>query len=266
MTFSPEHWCHLVAGFARPRGEEEYTAGQADALNITLVSEGTAALFDTPQRILPEGSLVVAGQPVRLRALGSLSLCGVVLGGQAPWRAAQSLPGPLVYPAGGCSEAAEMVFRLWQSPAGTRQSAASFALLCALGEADCQKPEVPALVQAALLQIHTHYGEVYGVEELAEALGVSKGHLIRSFRLVLGFSPGRCLTLTRIEAAKRLLAQERLSLEAVAGLCGFSGANYLCRVFKKEVGKSPAAWQKAHGKAENEELTEEVLWGEEQYL
>ena len=29
----------------------------------------------------------------------------------------------------------------------------------------------------------------------------------------------------------------------IAGLCGFSGANYLCRVFKRETGLSPAAWR-----------------------
>ena len=33
------------------------------------------------------------------------------------------------------------------------------------------------------------------------------------------------------------------SLEMIAGLCGFSGANYLCRVFKRETGLSPAAWR-----------------------
>jgi AraC-like DNA-binding protein len=34
-------------------------------------------------------------------------------------------------------------------------------------------------------------------------------------------------------------------LEMIAGMTGFSGANYLCRVFKREVGVSPAAWRAA---------------------
>lgn len=34
-------------------------------------------------------------------------------------------------------------------------------------------------------------------------------------------------------------------LEVVASLCGFSGANYLCRVFKKATGQSPTAWRAA---------------------
>lgn len=44
-------------------------------------------------------------------------------------------------------------------------------------------------------------------------------------------------------AAKQLLLHREYSLEVIASLCGFSGGNYLCRVFKKEVGISPAAWR-----------------------
>ena len=29
----------------------------------------------------------------------------------------------------------------------------------------------------------------------------------------------------------------------IAALCGFSSANYLCRVFRRETGQSPAAWR-----------------------
>lgn len=38
-------------------------------------------------------------------------------------------------------------------------------------------------------------------------------------------------------------AVKDFNLEMIAGLCGFSGANYLCRVFKRETGLSPAAWR-----------------------
>ena len=35
-------------------------------------------------------------------------------------------------------------------------------------------------------------------------------------------------------------------LELVASLCGFSGANYFCRVFRRSTGLTPAAWRKAN--------------------
>ena len=80
------------------------------------------------------------------------------------------------------------------------------------------------------------------MEELADELQVTKSHLVRSFSAALGVTPGRYLTETRIEAARQLLARGH-SLEIVATLCGFSGANYLCKVFKKETGMSPAQYR-----------------------
>ena len=80
------------------------------------------------------------------------------------------------------------------------------------------------------------------VEELAAELGVSKSHLVRVFHQTLGVTPGRYLTDTRVEAARQLLARGH-SLEVVATLCGFSGANYLCKVFKKVTGMSPAQFR-----------------------
>ena len=57
--------------------------------------------------------------------------------------------------------------------------------------------------------------------------------------------PGKYMTNVRIEAVKTLLLTDEYNLDMIAGLTGFSGANYLCRVFKREVGLSPAAWRTA---------------------
>ena len=97
----------------------------------------------------------------------------------------------------------------------------------------------------ALAAIRQNYMALYGVEELREQLGVTKSHLVRAFKQALGVPPGKYLTNVRIEAVKTLLLTDQYSLEMIAGLTGFSGANYLCRVFKREVGISPAAWRAA---------------------
>ena len=62
----------------------------------------------------------------------------------------------------------------------------------------------------------------------------------------VGIPPGRYLTRVRVEAAQRLLLHREYTLDVVASLCGFSGANYLCRVFKKETGQSPAPVSYTH--------------------
>ncbi|MDE8723837.1 helix-turn-helix transcriptional regulator, partial [Faecalibacterium prausnitzii] len=70
-----------------------------------------------------------------------------------------------------------------------------------------------------------------------------KSHLVRTFTAAVGVPPGKYLTTGRSEAAQRLLLHREYTRDVVASLCGFSGANYLCRVFKKETGQSPAQWR-----------------------
>ena len=81
------------------------------------------------------------------------------------------------------------------------------------------------------------------VQELSAQLGVSKSHLVRVFSAEMGVGPGQYLTGVRLDAAKALLARRDYPLEVVATLCGFSGANYLCKVFKKHTGQTPAAFR-----------------------
>lgn len=94
-------------------------------------------------------------------------------------------------------------------------------------------------MEAAIEDIRQNYAGLYGVEELSERLGVSKSHLVRTFTAAVGVPPGRYLTTVRVEAAMRLLLHREYTLDVIASLCGFSGANYLCRVFKKETANPP---------------------------
>ena len=118
-----------------------------------------------------------------------------------------------------------------------------------LAFAQSAAPALPPLVAAAIEDIRRNYAGLYGVEELSERLGVSKSHLVRTFTAAVGVPPGRYLTTVRIEAAMRLLLHREYTLDVIASLCGFSGANYLCRVFKKETGQSPAQWRAMAGQA-----------------
>ncbi len=117
-----------------------------------------------------------------------------------------------------------------------RQRRRPLTLLCALVHRDQESRRLSPLVARAVEAIRDNYMALYGVEELDAQLGVSKCHLVRVFSSEMGMPPGRFLTSVRIEAAKLLLAEREYSLEIVAWLCGFSGANYLCRVFKRETG------------------------------
>ena len=228
-----------------------------------------SALVLPPQQV-PAGHLILSRAPLALAPEGSCHLLCVQLIGQASVQFLHGLH-ELPYLARGetCPAAAELLDRLAaeKSTHSRARSQLAFALLCELADADSAAPALPPLVQAAIEDIRANYAGLYGVEELSERLGVSKSHLVRTFTAAVGVSPGKYLTTVRIEAAQRLLLHREYTLDVVASLCGFSGANYLCRVFKKETGQSPAQWRALTGRAAQAGLSpEETLREQELYI
>ena len=226
-----------------------------------------AALILPPQSV-PAGHLILSRAPLALVPESICHLLCVQLTGQA---ASQFLAGlhelPFLAKGGSCPAAAELMDRLAEEKAAhsRARSQLAYALLCELADADSAASALPPLVQAAIEDIRANYAGLYGVEELSERLGVSKSHLVRTFTAAVGVPPGKYLTTVRIEAAQ--LLHREYTLDVVASLCGFSGANYLCRVFKKETGQSPAQWRALTGRAAQAGLTpEETMREQEMYI
>lgn len=99
------------------------------------------------------------------------------------------------------------------------------------------------LVQDAMDCIREEFAFLTGVEDLAGRVGVTKSHLIRVFSAETGMTPGKFLQDTRLENAMLLLRGREYTVDAVAGLCGFSGANYFCKVFRRATGESPGEYR-----------------------
>ena len=254
-----------------------------EGLWVCLVSSGrcTASLPGTgplpagsalilPPQSVPAGHLILGRSPLSLAPEGGCHLLAVQLTGQA---SAQFLAGlhelPFLAKGETCPAAAELMDRLASEKEShsRARSQLAFALLCELADADSAAPALPPLVQAAIEDIRANYAGLYGVEELSERLGVSKSHLVRTFTAAVGVPPGRYLTTVRVEAAMRLLLHREYTLDVIASLCGFSGANYLCRVFKKETGQSPAQWRALAGHTAQAGLSpEEALREQELYI
>ena len=230
-------------------------------LPVSDPSPAGSALILPPQSI-PAGRLILSRAPLALAPEGECHLLCIQLTGQASELFLAGLT-TLPFAARGetCPAAAELMRQLAaeaDSDSHSRvQSQLAFALLCELSGADRAAPALPPLVAEAIADIRENYAGIYGVEELSERLGVSKSHLVRTFTAAVGVPPGRYLTTVRIEAAMRLLLHREYTLDVIASLCGFSGANYLCRVFKKETGHSPAQWRAMAGHAARPGLSPE---------
>jgi AraC-like DNA-binding protein len=77
------------------------------------------------------------------------------------------------------------------------------------------------------------------VEDIAEEIGCSREHLTRVFSSATGVTPADYLLQHRLSEAARQLRVSGEKLDAIARRCGFSGANYFCRAFRKHTGVTP---------------------------
>ena len=73
---------------------------------------------------------------------------------------------------------------------------------------------------------------------------MSKYHFLRMFRETTGTPPLEYRNRIRLEHAKELLQEEKLSIEEVSGMLGYTSASYFSSAFKKAYGVSPKQYQK----------------------
>lgn len=91
--------------------------------------------------------------------------------------------------------------------------------------------------------LHAHFADDIGLEELAAEVGVSRAHLIRSFRATYHITPHAYLTSLRIRAAQQQLANGAQPID-VAFACGFADQAHFTRSFKARMGMTPAQFRR----------------------
>ncbi|HEY9476715.1 MAG TPA: helix-turn-helix domain-containing protein [Mycobacteriales bacterium] len=104
---------------------------------------------------------------------------------------------------------------------------------------DDTDPLAPLLDWAAA-RLH----EPISVARLAAAAGVSERTMDRRFRERAGVSPGRWVLVQRVTAARVLLEQTTLPVDAVASRVGLGSAVNLRRHFHRILGTTPAAYRR----------------------
>jgi transcriptional regulator GlxA family with amidase domain len=108
-------------------------------------------------------------------------------------------------------------------------------------------PRSPALRTITDL-VTANPGGDYSLGELAKHLNVSTRHLTRLFREELSTTPARYVENIRFEMARALLDQRHSATQAAAQ-AGFPSYESMRRVFARELGISPAAYQRRFGTA-----------------
>lgn len=96
----------------------------------------------------------------------------------------------------------------------------------------------------ALRYIQHNYGGDISVSDIADFVGVSRSQLYRAFQTEFQMSPHAYLQNYRISEACTLLRRGTLTVAQVAGSVGFNDPLYFSRVFRRQKGCTPTAYQK----------------------
>jgi AraC-like DNA-binding protein len=97
------------------------------------------------------------------------------------------------------------------------------------------------LVRSAEEILETRYALPITLAEVAREVGASPGRLRLHFLRLRGRTPQTALQDVRLRHALDLIRGSSLTLEAIAGLCGYYSASHLSRYVRRETGRSPGA-------------------------
>jgi AraC-like DNA-binding protein len=92
------------------------------------------------------------------------------------------------------------------------------------------------------------------VDQLAAIARLSASYFGRAFKASFGTPPHAYILRQRVARASHLIHSTKESLAWIALECGLSDQSHLSRVFKLQVGESPAAWRRLHCDRSNERV------------
>jgi transcriptional regulator GlxA family with amidase domain len=104
-------------------------------------------------------------------------------------------------------------------------------------------------LRLALTYIEQHLGDPFTLEDLARAVGVSRFHFARLFRISTGESPMEFLLRSRIERAKQILMTSDRRMSEIAATLGFCDQSHFSRSFRRYAGVTPRQFARIHSES-----------------
>jgi AraC family transcriptional regulator len=89
-----------------------------------------------------------------------------------------------------------------------------------------------------------HTAEEFSLERLAAQAGLSRFHFERLFKAAVGVSPSRYHIDLRMNEARRLLRETKMSVVDVALEVGYTNPSHFAQLFRREIGLSPSDYRR----------------------
>ena len=107
-------------------------------------------------------------------------------------------------------------------------------------------------IERAAAYFNENYNTKISIDDYAESLHISTNWFIHNFKQYTGMSPAQYILSLRMVNAQSLLERTTYNIKEISEIVGYENPLYFSRVFKKEIGKSPAQYRK-------ERTTEETV-------
>lgn len=102
-------------------------------------------------------------------------------------------------------------------------------------------------IQACAEYIQTHIYSKIDLDTMAGELGYNSYYLSRKFQKEMGMNLNSYVHQQKIEQAKRLLSERRLSAAEISERLSFSSPSYFTSIFRKYTGMTPTAYTESNG-------------------
>ena len=110
-----------------------------------------------------------------------------------------------------------------------------------------EQPEFPSWLERIRQELDTHFDKPVNLDDLAQDVRVSKGHLCRLFKAYSGKTVFEYLIDKRIGSAMMRLRSGNEKILAIALNCGFNDIAYFNRTFKRLAGATPRQYRAQAG-------------------
>lgn len=92
--------------------------------------------------------------------------------------------------------------------------------------------------------IDAHLGGRILVSDLSALVQRSEAHFARAFKKTFGLGPHAYVLRRRVERASHLMLVSDDTLSDIALACGMTDQAHLCKIFRQQTGRTPAAWRR----------------------
>jgi len=104
-------------------------------------------------------------------------------------------------------------------------------------------PGDDSLVAKVLKYVTDHISDALTIEEIADAVGVSRRTFSRAFAKHANVTPSVFVEQVRIDFARKLLEETDVPLKTVAFRCGFSNATQMRMIFSRQLNTTPKTYR-----------------------